>query len=507
MESMKTELKSIKTVLSKRELKTESIWRKTCPIQSYPVLDQRIETDVAIIGGGMTGILTAWHLWQAGVRTVVLEAGQIGNGQTQNTTAKITSQHGMLCHKLIEKKGEERAAKYFQANQAAVEMYKKIIGEQGSSCDSEECNSYVYSSDDEKLKKETAAACRLGINASLVRTLETPVACAGAVCFHGQARFHPLKFMKALAEDLTIYENSRAIHIEDHLVKTAFGSVKAGKIVFAAHFPFINFPGMYFARMYQERSYVVALEHAGQIEGMYIGDDKAALSFRQYGKYLLLGGQGHRTGENESGQCWERLIKTGKQLYPECSVAALWAAQECMTTDDMPFIGAYAHRRPDWFVATGFQKWGMTSSMAAAMLIRDMICEDTNAYGHVNPYTNINAYKDVFAPSRFSAEEIPRLVKAGTMAVKGLARRFFSLPDRVIADLKPGMGAIVDTQQGKAGVYKTEQGEIYQVDIVCPHMGCQLTWNPDEHTWDCPCHGSRFDYKGNLLDGPAQEGV
>lgn len=191
--------------------------------------------------------------------------------------------------------------------------------------------------------------------------------------------------MKALAKDLTIYENSRVIHIEDHLVKTAFGSVKAGKIVFAAHFPFINFPGMYFARMYQERSYV----------------------------------------------------------------AALWAAQDCMTTDDMPFIGAYAHRRPDWFVATGFQKWGMTSSMAAAMMIRDMICEDTNAYGHVNPYTNINAYKDVFTPSRFSAEEIPGLVKAGTMAVKGLARRFFSLPDRVIADLKPGMGPLWTHNRGR----------------------------------------------------------
>ena len=492
MESMKTELKSIKTVLSKRELKTESIWRKTCPIQSYPVLDQHIETDVAIIGGGMTGILTAWHLWQAGVRTVVLEAGQIGNGQTQNTTAKITSQHGMLCHKLIEKKGEERAAKYFQANQAAVEMYKKIIGEQGISCDLEECNSYVYSSDDEKLKKETAAACRLGINASLVRTLEIPVACAGAVCFHGQARFHPLKFMKALAEDLTIYENSRAIHIEDHLVKTAFGSVKAGKIVFAAHFPFINFPGMYFARMHQERSYVLALENAPLPNGMYIGAEKNSYSFRSFGSCLLLGGEGHRCGENDEASRYQRLRKRAEQWFPKSREICCWSAQDCVTADSIPYIGKFSAGKEDWYVATGFQKWGMTTSMAAAMLLRDEICRIPNPN------------REIFSPQRFPIKDMDFFLSDGLRSAKELVRPFLKNPQLTAKDLMPGHGGIVTHEGKKIGIYKDEQGHVYAVKIRCPHLGCQLSWNPDEKSWDCPCHGSRFDYRGKLLNGPAQ---
>ncbi len=182
-------------------------------------------------------------------------------------------------------------------------------------------------------------------------------------------------------------------------------------------------------------------------------------------------------------------------MYPQSQVAASWSAQDCMTADKIPFIGQYASDHPNWYVATGFQKWGMSSAMVSAMLLKDMIC------GIENPWT------EVFAPSRFSAEEIPQLMKDGRKAVKGLTRRFFHLPEETTAELKRGHGAAVDTPQGKVGVYKTEEGRICQVDIVCPHMGCELTWNPDELSWDCPCHGSRFDWEGNLIDGPAQEGI
>ncbi len=166
-----------------------------------------------------------------------------------------------------------------------------------------------------------------------------------------------------------------------------------------------------------------------------------------------------------------------------------------MTSDDIPFIGVYASDCPDWFVATGFKKWGMSSAMVSAMILRDMIC------GNENPYA------DIFAPSRFSAEELPQIMKDGGKAVKGLTKRLFHLPDETAGALERGHGAVVETPQGKAGVYRTEEGRICPVNIVCPHMGCELSWNPDERTWDCPCHGSRFDCEGNLLDGPAQEGI
>lgn len=478
----------------------ESIWSKTCEIPKRLPLDSDIEADVTVIGGGMAGILTAYQLECAGVRTVVLEAGQIGGGQTRNTTAKITSQHGMFCHDFIEKKGRDAAGQYVRANQAAVEEYKRIVEEERIDCDLEEKDSYVYSRDEKKLKDEAEAAAELGIEASFEPCIEIPVSCSGAVRFARQAQFHPLKFIRALAEKLTIYEDTPVKEVGEHTVKTPCGSVRAGKIVFATHYPFVNFPGMYFIRMHQERSYVLALEDTEPINGMYIGDGKDTLSFRQFDRYLLFGGEGHRTGENKEGGKYEGgsyagLREAAGKLYPQSREAAFWSAQDCITADNVPFIGRYASDRPDWFVATGFQKWGMTSSMVSAMIIRDMIC------GTENPWA------EVFSPSRFSAEEIPQIMKDSGKAVKGLTKRFFHIPDETSARLAPGHGAVVETESGKAGVYKTEDQKIYKVDIVCPHLGCELVWNPDEKTWDCPCHGSRFNYKGNLIEGPAQEGI
>lgn len=473
----------------------DSIWSKTCKSKVRPALHDHIQADVAVIGGGMAGILTAWQLQKAGVRVVVLEAGQIGSGQTKNTTAKITSQHGMFCHSFMEKKGIEKASKYVQANQLAVEAYKRIVREETIDCDLKDSNAYVYSVEEEKLVKEAEAAKKLGVDAFIEHKPEIPLSVSGAVYFPNQAEFHPLKFMQRLAEELIIYENSMVIGLDKHEVKTEHGSVSADNIVFATHYPYINFPGMHFARLHQERSYVLALENAGQIQGMYIGDGEKTLSFRQYKQYLLLGGQEHRTGENVKGDCYHKLKEVAAELYPQSRVAAFWSAQDCMTTDGIPLIGRYAASRPSWYVATGFGKWGMSLSMVSAMILSDMICRKENPYA------------DVFSPSRFSLEEISPLMKQSGEAVKSLAKRFFHIPKETIEGIQPGHGAVVSTPHGKVGVYKTEENEIHQVDIVCPHLGCELTWNSDEKSWDCPCHGSRFDYEGKLLDGPAQKEI
>ena len=472
----------------------ESIWTKSCRLKERTSLDGDIKTDVAVIGGGMAGILTAWELENAGVRTVVLEAERVGGGQTRNTTAKITSQHGMFCSEFLDKKGKETAEKYVRANEEAVREYKRIVKEKQIDCNLEETDSYVYSSDEEALEKETEAAVMLGVDVSLERKTEIPVICAGAVRFKDQAQFHPMKFIGALAENLTVYENTPVRTVEDNLLRTPMGSVEADKIIFATHYPFVNFPGMHFLRMHQERSYVLALEGAGKIRGMYIGDGPDALSFRQFGKYLLLGGMGHRTGEMD-GSSYTKLREQAERLYPGSQEIACWSAQDCITADRIPFIGQYSLEKPDWYIASGFQKWGMTSSMVSALLLKDLVC------GRANPYT------EVFTPDRFSAEEIPQIAKDTGRALKGLTKRFFHLPGETINMIEPGHAAVVETTEGRAGVYRSEDGQIYQVDVVCPHLGCRLVWNQDERSWDCPCHGSRFDYRGNLLNGPAQEGI
>lgn len=469
-----------------------SIWTQSCSIPPRRQLPGNLETEVAVIGAGMAGILTAFALQRAGRKVVVLEADRIAGGQTRNTTAKISSQHGLVYHKLLHSLGEDKARQYAQANQASVEAYRRIITEGKIDCDFQPRSSYVYGSEASALLEEEESACSLGLPACFVEEVPLPFPTAGAVEFKGQAQFHPLKFIRAISEDLTIYEGTPVHSVEDHLLETPLGSVRAEHIVFACHFPFVNYPGMYFARMHQERSYVLALEHAPMPEGMFIGAGEPSYSFRTYQRFLLLGGSQHRAGENSGGGRYEHLRQKAREWFPGSREVACWSAQDCISVDGVPYIGRFAANRPGWYVATGFQKWGMTTSMAAATLLRDLICED------------VNPYEQVFDPGRFQWEALPGIASEGSHAVKGLAKRFFQIPAEAAADIPPGHGGIVFLNGEKVGVYKDEDGTIHSVDIRCPHLGCQLEWNPDERSWDCPCHGSRFDCLGRLISGPAQ---
>lgn len=473
----------------------ESIWSQTCQIEQREPLQSDIETEIAVIGAGMAGVLTAYALREAGRRVVVLEANRTGSGQTRNTTAKITSQHGMIYHKLIQTFGKEKAKQYAMANEAAVEEYRRLITSQNIDCDFEERDAYVYGDDAALLRTEAEAAASLGLPASLVQEASLPFPAAGSVRFARQAQFHPLRFLKHVAEPLTIYESTPVRSVEDRLIHTASGDVHAEHIVFACHYPFVNFPGMYFARMHQERSYVLALENAALGNGMWIGAGTGGFSFRNTGGLLLLGGGGHRCGDNCAGGSYELLRQKAKEWFPQSREVARWSAQDCMTADGVPYIGRYAADRPHWYVATGFRKWGMTSAMVSAMLLRDRIC------GVNNPYA------EVFDPGRFDTAAVSGIACESGQAVKGLAKRFFQIPAEQAGQLPNGHGGIVFLDGEKVGVFKDEAGNISTVDIRCPHMGCQLEWNPDEHSWDCPCHGSRFDRFGNLISGPAQEGL
>jgi len=471
----------------------ESIWAQSCSIPERDRLNGDMETEIAVIGGGLAGVLTAFLLKKEGCRVTVLEAKRIGSGQTRKTTAKITSQHGMIYRSLVQTLGETRARQYATANQTAVGEYRRIIKEEGIPCDFEEQDAYVYGDNVQNLRAEAETAVRLGLPAEFSTDLSIPLPAAGAVRFRGQAQFHPLKFLKAISEPLTIFEHTPVETVEGTALVTERGRIRAEKVVFATHYPFVNFPGLYFVRMHQERSYVLALENAAKVDGMYVGGEMGGYSFRNYGNLLLFGGEGHRTGENSGGGRYDALRKMAGVLFPAGREVACWSAQDCITPDSVPYIGPYAPGRPDWYVATGFQKWGMTSSMAAAMILRDAIC------GRENPWA------EVFDPGRFGGETFLGVAGESGQAVKGLARNYFKIPRETAKELPAGHGGVVFLNGEKVGVYKEPDGTIHAVDVRCPHLGCQLEWNPDEKSWDCPCHGSRFDYMGNWLCGPAQE--
>lgn len=446
----------------------ESVWTEDTKVRTREPLPGDMDVQAVVIGGGLAGILTAYYLKQEGIRVIVLEADRVGSGQTKHTTAKITSQHNLIYDRMIRTFGSRMAGHYAGANEAAVQEYERLILEKGIDCGFVRCQSCLYSrTETEVLKREAEAAQSLGIKASFATDCELPFSVAGVTRFEGQARFHPLKFLSRIAEEVEVYEQTKVLRAESGRVETARGNVTAEHMVFASHFPFVNVPGYYFARMYQERSYVVALEGVKRPEGMYLGIDRDGLSFRAYNDLLLLGGGSHRTGQNRRGRagggCGYRVLRDrAREIYGGSRRVLEWSAQDCMTLDGLPYIGRFSRRRPNWYVATGFGKWGMTSAMVSARILTALIS------GQDCPEA------DIFSPSRrFTARAAGELAVHGAHTLKGLAKHL----------LPSGNKEIVQN---------------------CPHMGCRLERNPEEESYECPCHGSRFDAEGHLTDGPAQ---
>ncbi|MCD7800990.1 MAG: FAD-dependent oxidoreductase [Ruminococcus sp.] len=424
-----------------------SVWSNNSNLPHFKPLNEDIKTDVLIIGGGISGILCAYFLHQQGINYALVESNTICCGITKDTTAKITSQHGLIYNKLVDSLGVENAQLYLNANQKALNTYRDMC--KNISCDFEIKDSYVYSIDDKSLLEEEILSLeKIHFKANLVDTHELPFNTVGAVEFKNQAQFNVLKFISSIAKDLNIYENTFARQVDNHKVRTDNNTITANKIIVCSHFPFINRYGMYFLKMYQHRSYVIALQDAKNVHGMYIDESNQGISLRNYKNLLLVGGGGHRTGKD--GGNWRFLDKFAKEYYPNSKEAYRWATQDCITLDGIPYIGNYSKRTPNLYVATGFNKWGMTSSMVSAMVLTDILLKGDSIY------------KDIFSPSRSMLK--PQLFVNGVEATKNL----LTISKR-----------------------------------RCPHMGCALHWNSSEHTWDCPCHGSRFSKHGTLIDNPS----
>ena len=510
--------------------RAKSLWHQTVSLPHYPALKGDLHTDVLVIGGGLAGLLCALELQRAGVDVTLVEAGRLCGGVTGNTTAKITFQHGLFAHHQLRLLGEEGARRYLDLQRAALERWRTLCA--GVDCGFEEKDNYVYSlSDPAKLEREVRALERLGVPADLTDTPDLPFSTQGAVRVSRQAQFHPLKFVSALlgpaqspetdsatsgpAGDteadshplpgkddyqsaapgetflegvetkkppveaptgrqnstqnfpnppFPIYEHTRVLAWAPGRAVTETGTIFAKNIVIATHFPFINNHGSYFLKLYQSRSYVLALENAPFVDGMYIDEAKGGFSLRNSGNLLLFGGSSVRPGKPAGG--WRALRQAagllplpedGKplgrkayDLFPRAKEAAHWAAQDCMTLDGRPYIGPYSKNTPNLYVAAGFNKWGMTGAMAAAMVLRDLILERETPWAAP------------VSPSRSVLH----------------SQLLFNVVESTLGLLRPTAPR-------------------------CPHMGCALRWNGEEGTWDCPCHGSRFDRHGAVLDGPA----
>lgn len=433
----------------------ESLWERPERAAVGTRLCGDISADVLVIGAGLAGLLCAYVLDKAGAHVVLAEAGEMMGGVSGRTTAKVTAQHGLIYHDLIKRFGVEKAGLYLEANLAAVGKYRELS--RTADFGFEERDAFVYARKGStetirNLENEKSALDLLGYGAELSSDADLPFPVAGALKFPQQAQLDPVRLALALAADLRIYTHTPVRALRGTTADTDGGRINAENVIVATHFPFINKHGSYFLKMYQQRSYVLALEGAAAVNGMYIDGAANGLSFRDCGDLLLLGGGGHRTGK--SGGNWRELERFAARYYPGARAKYRWATQDCMTLDAVPYIGRYSARTPNLYVAGGFNKWGMTSSMVAAHVLCDLI------QGRANPYA------DLFSPSR--------------------------------TVLRPQLA--VNVREALIGWLSPTRRR-------CPHLGCGLVWNPAEHTWDCPCHGSRFADDGQLLENPAAHGL
>lgn len=425
-----------------------SIWLDGLNINNSPSLDGDKKCDVLVVGGGIAGILTAYFLKKEGVDCILVEAKKIGMGITKDTTAQISAQYEET-YMTLKEESAEKAKLFLKANLWAVEKYRELA--KNIDCDFENKASYVYSVNDYALiEKEVETAISLGYTPEIVKTLPLPMPIAGAYKFANQAQFNPLKFISEISKDLTVYENTFVKEIKNNIAVTDKGSIKANKIVIATHFPFINTSGFYFVKMYQNRSYVIAIDNAPNLDGMYVEHTANGKYFRNYKNYLLIGGGDHRTGKK--GGNFTEIREFAKQYYPDSHEKYYWATQDCITLDGMPYIGQYSKSLPHVYVTTGFNESGMTSAIIGARVLTEMITGQQSEFA------------EVFAPCRSALKK---------QLFVNLGETFFNF--------------------------------LCPTDKRCPHLGCALKWNKVEHTWDCACHGSRFEESGKLIDNPAMK--
>ena len=485
--------------------RVQSCWQTVRPPE-FPKLDCGCNADAVIVGGGMCGLLCAYELLQKGVRSlVILEADRILSGTTARTAGKITSQHGLIYAALEKGMGPRAAQQYARANEEAVSRFAQIIREEKIDCDFSSCDAYVYSCTQEgaeRVKAEAEAAGRLGLGAEFATECgELPFPVKGAVRFPRQARFHPMKFACRLAEILRdrgvkIYEHTPAVALDDNRVLTRAGCVYGKNVLLCSSYPFTNLRGFYFTRIVQSRSYLAALRGVPEISGIYLDCEEAGLSFRSASvggeSLLLLGWGAHQTGHETDVSHYKKLKEKARKLYPVSSVAFCWSAQDCMTDDRIPLIGRYRQFGDRVYVATGFNKWGMTGSMAAAEILSDRITSGKSGTA------------EVFSPDRVNFKMgAKNFFQTAADATASLLRGYAEVPKGSVAELKDGEGGIAAFAGDKIGAYRGTDGSLHAVRPVCTHLHCPLRWNPEENTWDCPCHGSRFDADGNVLEGPA----
>jgi glycine/D-amino acid oxidase-like deaminating enzyme/nitrite reductase/ring-hydroxylating ferredoxin subunit len=490
-----------------------SFWLATTPETDYPALADEVDVDVAVVGGGITGITAAVLLKRAGKTVALVESKRIVHGASGYTTAKVTSGHGASYSSIRKGFGEDGARLYAQANEAAIARIAQFVEEDGIDCDLERRPNYIYAETEDEvaqLRQEAEVERRAGLAVSLVDETPLPFPVAAALRLEGQAQFHPRKYLLALAATIPgdgshVFETSRVQNVkrgEPCEVETERGVVRARDVIVATHLPILD-RGLFFAKAYPHRSYAVAapIGSAPDPQGMYINAGTPTRSVRTLRDgervFIQVGGNGHKTGDEEDTPArYDQLEAFLREHWPGAGeIEHRWSTQDYMAHDKVPYIGRLRRRSEHVFAATAYNKWGMTSGTVAAMILSDRIL------GRPNPWAEL-----------YDSKRLVRRSGLGSFLKENAAAGFhffagrLSRADRArVEELGPGEGALVRIRGRKTAVYRDGERGLHGLSPVCQHLYCIVDWNPAERTWDCPCHGSRYAADGKAIQGPTTE--
>ncbi|TDQ37447.1 FAD-dependent oxidoreductase [Aureibacillus halotolerans] len=487
----------------------QSLWQEHAVEKSFPVLEDRVSADVVVVGGGLTGLTTAYLLAKEGKEVVLLEAGNLMTGTSGHTTAKVSVQHDVIYDEFLQRFGLEKTKAYYKANDEAFRWMKGMVEQHQIDCDWEEQPSYLYTTQDlsvDKLEREARAYEQLHIPGGVYEgQLPEYLNAQKAIVVPSQAQFHPVRYARFLLSEcerlgVRLFEHSPAIKVNFGTLPVVHcrngAEAQGDHVLICTHFPFVDTHGFYFARMHVSRSYVLAVESdVDKPDGMFLEIDPPQHSLRtakaEDGTPLLLvGGEGHKTGQGiNTHKPYEHLLSYASRAFGVKSVHYRWSAQDLVTNDKLPFIGPMTEQHRNVLVATGFRKWGMTTSAAAAHILAR--------------YVEGKEEESMFSPARFGS--MKQLIRDNMDVAKHLVRGKFGLLQKHVDDIKPGEGDVVLHQGERVGIYREPEGKVHAVDTTCTHVGCEVNWNASDLAWECPCHGSRFDIDGLVLNGPAEK--
>lgn len=485
----------------------QSVWAASAALPQFSPMQENVQVDVCIVGAGISGLTTAYLLARAGRRVAVLDDGPVGSGMTQMTTAHITNQLDDRYFELEKVRGREAARLAADSHSAAIDRIETIVRQESIDCDFTRLDGYLFVAEGdtrETLERELEAAHRAGLGA--VELLErAPYASfdtGPCLRFPNQGEFHPLKYLARLAQAIVhdggrIFTGSHADDIEGGvpaLVHVGKHVLTADAVVVATNAP-VNDRVAIHTKQAPYMTYVIGARiPLGSVPRVLAWDTGDPYHYiRTYQDLLIVGGEDHKTGQaDDTPERYARLEAWARVRFPQMSEVELaWSGQVMETYDYLAFIGRNPMDHENVYVVTGDSGMGITHGTIAGMLLSDLIL------GRPNPW------EALYDPSRVTLRAAGDFARENSNVALQYTDWLTAGDVGSVDEIAPGSGALVRQGLEKLAVYRDDEGQLHACEAKCPHLGCLVHWNPAETTWDCPCHGSRFDRYGKVINGPA----